>query len=259
MRNRLMQLLADNRQPKPVENRVVRAEAASEATVYLYDPIVADRYLAEWGYGVCPQDLVPAIAALDVDTIHVRIDSPGGDVFAGEAIAQALRNHRAEIVVHIDGLCASAATNIACTGDKVLAARNSMYMIHQAWTMAYGNADDLEKSVQLLRKVDGNIVAEYVRFTGGDEAQIAAWVKDETWFTADEALDAGFVTEIDNGTQTASNEAKAWNLKAYLHSKPRASGEPTKQPEATEPDQQHQDHRARQQQRLRMASVIRIV
>ena len=249
-RNALMQLLAQNRQPyQPMQSRIVRAAAADEATIYLYDPIVGDRMTAEWYGAICPQDFVPELAALDVSTIHLRINCPGGDVFAAEAMCQSMREHRATIVGHIDGVAASAATAIACSCDEVVAARNAKYMIHQAWCMAYGNADDLRQVVELLDKVDGDIVAEYMRFTGSDQQQIADWVKAETWFTAEEALAAKFVHRIDtSGTGDAAPKqmTRSWNLKAYG----KAPAEPPAAP--PEPPMAPADHRARQSQRLRL-------
>ncbi len=251
-RNQLLRLLADNRQPfKPVEARIARADGADEATVYLYDPIVGDRATAEWWGGVCPQDFVPAIAALDVSTIRLRINTPGGDVFAAQAMSQALREHKARVIGHIDGLCASAGTDISCACDEVVANPGAMYMIHQAWTIGFGNADDMRAVAALLDKVDTTIIDTYERFTGGDRQQITDWVKAETWFTAQEALDAGFVHSLAESGAKASAQASAWNLKAYA----RAPRMQTSAPTPPEPPAASADHRARQAQRMRLQAL----
>ena len=121
-RNNLLQLLAENRHTYvPMAQRIQRAEGSDEVTLYLYDPIVSDRWMAEYWGGVCPQDFVPAVRAIEAETIHLRINCPGGDVFAAEAMCQALREHDATVHAHIEGLAASAATSITCACDKVLA------------------------------------------------------------------------------------------------------------------------------------------
>lgn len=240
-RNALLQLLAQNRQPpRPMASRIVRNSDA-EATVYLYDQIVGDRLSAEWYGGVCPQDFVPALHAIDAQTIHLRINSPGGDVFGSEAMAQAMREHPAQIVGHIDGLAASAATNIACACDRVEMARNAKYMVHQAWTIGMGNADDLRQTADLLDKVDASIIAEYARYTGKDAETVAAWVKAETWFAAEEALAAGFVHAIAGEAQPTNSSA--WNLSAYANA-------PKPPPTASD------EHRDRQRQRMRALSAL---
>lgn len=240
-RNALLQLLAQNRQPpKPMASRIVRNSDA-EATVYLYDPIVDDRTLAEYFGAVCAQDFVPALHAISAQTIHLRIKSPGGDVFASEAMAQAMREHPAQIIGHIDGLAASAATNLACACDRVEISRGAKYMVHQAWTVGMGNAGDMRKTADLLDKVDASIIAEYARFTGKDAETVAAWVMAETWFSAEEALAAGFVHAIAGDAQPTNSGT--WNLSAYANA-------PKPPPTASE------EHRDRQRQRMRALSAL---
>lgn len=201
---KLLQLLQNNLTTKR-DARIV--QAGREATVYLYDIIGED-----WFGGVSAKDLVPQLAALDVDTIHLRINSPGGDVFDGRAMANALRNHKAHIVAHIDGQAASAATYVALAADEVEIAEGGFFMIHNAWTMSMGNAEDFKKSAALLDQIDASIVADYQRKTGKDSEQIAQWMHDTTWFSAEDALAHGFVDRIAQGQKAAKNQ---WNLAAY--------------------------------------------
>lgn len=255
MSRRLIQLLSDNRRAFVPMASHIRAQG-NEATVYLYDAIVGDRATAEWWGGVCPQDFVPALAALDVDTIHLRINSPGGDVFAAQAISQALREHPATIVGHIDGVAASAATEVACACDDTVMAKGAMYMVHQAWTLGWGNADELEATVALLRKVDGVLAEEYVAVTGQSREQIDAWMKAETWFTAEEAKAAGFVKSIAGDSDAADSPAArgAWNLRAYERAPARMQSS-AQLPQV--PGHATSEHRARIDQRLRVARVLR--
>jgi len=214
--SRILQLLADNRRTfTPVKSRI-RAEG-DEATVYLYDTIVGDRLTAEWWGGICPQDLVPELVALKVSTIHLRINSPGGDMFAGQAIAQALREHPAQIVGHVDGLAASAATHVACACDETVIAAGAMYMIHKSWSFAMGDSDDMLATAALLQKADGIQVKGYMLKTGKPEQQITDWIGAETWFTADEAVEHGFVDAIAEAAEKGAtpNALTSWNLSAF--------------------------------------------
>ncbi|PHC28863.1 head maturation protease, ClpP-related [Bacillus wiedmannii] len=128
--------------------------------------------------------------------IHVHINSGGGSAFDGVAICNQLKQHDAEIIVHIDGWAASAASVIAMAGDKIIMPSNTMMMIHQASTFEYGNADLFEKTAKDLRKIDSALAASYKkRFVGTDE-ELKQLLKDETWLTAEEAVALGLADEI---------------------------------------------------------------
>ncbi len=234
--NRLMQLLADNRQAPGRRFEVVNKAEADSAEIFIYDAIVSSDLEAEWWGGVSAQAFVKALRDITAGTIHLRINSPGGDVFAARAIETALREHKAKVIVHIDGVAASAATFIAMAGDEIVMSAGAMFMIHKAWTVAWGNADDLAKTMDLLNKIDGTLVNTYAKRTGQGDARIAEWMAAETWFTADEAVQYGFADSVaaaaaDNGdgdSEAPANQAR-WNLNAFLArvSRPEASEPPT--------------------------------
>ncbi|WP_246570117.1 head maturation protease, ClpP-related [Lentibacillus saliphilus] len=136
------------------------------------------------------------LAGVDAKKIHVHINSGGGSAFDGVAICNMLKQHKAEIIVHIDGWAASAASVIAMAGDRIIMPSNTMMMIHQASTIEYGNADVFEKTARDLRKIDAALSASYKgRFVGTDE-ELKQLLKDETWLTADEAVSLGFADEV---------------------------------------------------------------
>lgn len=249
MSKRLFQLLAENRAQAlkgGAQSKIVQAEGSDEATIYLYDPIVSDKLEAEYWGGVCAQDFVPQIAAITAKTIHLRINSPGGDVFAGQTIAAALERHSAKVIGHIDGLAASAATGVACACDEIVMSSGAFYMIHNAWTFAMGNRHDLQSTVGLLEKVDGVMADNYAESSGQTKEQCAAWMDAETWFTAEEAVANGFASSIEDG-KSVSNK---WNLAAYANA-PKAFIAPP--PEEDKTQYAADDHRIRQQQRLELA------
>lgn len=229
MTNNLCKLLADNRRAPQRRFEVKASADGTEAEVFLYDAIVNDALEAEWFGGVAPEPFVSALRAIDAQTIRLRINSPGGSVFGARAIEQALREHPARVVAHIDGLAASAASFIAMAADEIVMAKGAMIMIHKAWTLAYGNADDLVHTADLLDKIDGTLVQTYADRTKQATAQIEQWMAAETWFTSADAVKHGFADSV---ADTSAKAQAAWNLSAYAKAPKREAGpiEPEPQP-----------------------------
>ncbi|ARL88579.1 head maturation protease, ClpP-related [Burkholderia pseudomallei] len=207
-RNRILQLLSDNR-AAPRAFSVKASDDGTVATVYLYDVIVTD----DWWGGVSAQSFVQALAGITADTIHLRINSPGGDVFAARAMETALRGHSARVIAHVDGVAASAASFVMLAADEVEITDGAFVMIHNAWTFAMGNADDLRESAKLLDAVDASLVRTYAKETGQSEDDISAWMAAETWMSSDEAVQRGFADRLAGAGADA--QASAWNLSAY--------------------------------------------
>lgn len=206
----LLRLYADNR--KVSDRRFsVRNETHGEAEIYLYDAIVDSELEAEFWGGVSPKSFVQSIKDIDADVIHLRVNSPGGSVFAARAMEQALRDHKAKIVAHVDGVAASAASFLVMAADEIVMSPGALMMIHKAWTVAMGNADDLMNTAGLLEKIDSTLVQTYAQRTGMDADKIADMMASETWFTAQEAVDAGFADSISESVKAAQR----WNLSAY--------------------------------------------
>lgn len=182
----------------------IEAKDDDEATVYLYDAI------GGW-FGVEAKTFIKDLQAVKAKTIHLRINSPGGDVFEARAMATAIRQHGSKVVAHIDGLAASAATYVAIAADEVRIAKGAFFMVHHAWTLAMGNAAELRDTAGLLDKIDDTIAADYEERTGKDRAQIVEWMDAETWFTAEEALEHGFVDSVYEGKKADAS----WDVSAY--------------------------------------------
>jgi ATP-dependent Clp protease protease subunit len=248
--NQLLQLYALNR--RVAERRFeVRALADNEAEILLYDVIVNDAIEAEFWGGVAPEPFVKALRDITAQTIHLRINSPGGSVFAATTMKQALNEHPARIVVHVDGLAASAATDVMLAGDEVIMSPGAMLMIHNAWVLSMGNAVDLRKMADLLDKVDSSLILAYAKHTGKDTKTVTDWMAAETWFTATEAVDQGFASRVaEDGPKPKSQ----WDLSAYAHA-PKAVQTPAP-PAPAAPALASADHRERIQQRLRVAQAL---
>ena len=208
--NPFFKLLARN---KAKGSFSVEAKAdADEATVYLYDAIVSTDDEAEWWGGVSPQAFVKALREIKAGTIHLRVNSPGGSVVAGRAMEQALREHSAHVVAHVDGLAASAASFVIMGADEIRMAPGSFLMIHKAWTGLWGNSDDLRKEAELLDQIDASLAKTYATRTGQNADDIAAWMAAETWIEADRAVELGFANIVDSGAKAQNT---AWDLSAF--------------------------------------------
>lgn len=200
--------------PRLLSPATVVNAAADEATVYLYDAI--DSF-----WGIDAGEFVKALGEISAKTIHLRVNSPGGSVFDAEAIQTALQQHKARVVAHIDGMAASAATCITLAADEVEMSDGALFMIHNAWTVAFGNAADLVDTAALLEKIDANILRDYQAKTGQSIEQLKVWMDAETWFTAQEALANGFVDRIHgntDGDDEASDTCKKKSKKAAENS-----------------------------------------
>lgn len=220
MRNGLFALLAANKGRGKFH---AQATGQGEATIWLYDAIVRDDY---WG-GVSALTVGKALAEhRDKAVIHLRIDSPGGDVFAGRAMEQLIKEHPGKVIAHIDGFAASAASYVALAAAERIISQGGQFMIHRAWTMTWGNEEDLTKTAGLLRSLDETLVATYADRTGQTPEQLRDWLNAETWFNADQALEYGFATAIagsdagsaagqQSAAASASMRPRAWDLSAY--------------------------------------------
>lgn len=211
------------------EFKIEAKKDSADATVYLYDAIVNSPDEAAFFGGVDPKTFIDAIKAIDAPVINLRINSPGGSVFAARAMEQALREHPAKVVAHVDGYSASAASFLMMAADEISMAPGAMVMIHKAWTMAFGNADDLMQTADLLDKIDSTLIDTYAVRTKADPKQISDWMAAETWFTAQEAVDAGFADSL---AETKAKAQKNWDLSAYAKAPPPQEPEPEPEPEA---------------------------
>ena len=174
----------------------------TEAEVSIYGTI--------GGFDINAKDFAEDLKGIDADTIHLRVDSPGGSVIDGISIFNALQRHPAKVVTHIDSLAASMGSVVAMAGDEVRMANNALIMIHEPWTVAMGNAEELRKNADTLEKMSGNILQAYSRSQYTPE-QVADLMKEETWMTAQDALDAGFIDYIDDGLKAVASIVDAAN------------------------------------------------
>ena len=179
------------------------AESEDTAEIMLYGQIVEDgpkwwKWSEEDKSAAEFKKAIEDVKANGATKLLLRINSPGGVCTESVAMRSILGNAGFdEINIRIEGMCASAATDIATLpGAHVTIAEGSEYMIHNPWCFALGNANELEHTIERLRGIEQMSRGFYVKRTGQTEEQIKEWMDAETWFTAEEAVEYGFADEV---------------------------------------------------------------
>ncbi|MFY1686485.1 head maturation protease, ClpP-related [Plantactinospora sp. WMMB782] len=177
---------------QPAAQAAETGKSADEVDVYVYGVI------GGWWSGVDAATFVRELRDIDAKQINVHINSVGGSVYDGNAIFQALRNHKARIVTYVDALAASAASVVAMAGDHRVVAPYAELMVHKAWGLCIGNDDDMEKTRDDLARISRTLAKVYTNRSTSD-ATVDDWLevmRAETWYDADEAVDAGLMHEV---------------------------------------------------------------
>jgi len=170
----------------------VQAISDDETEIMIYDVI-------GWPF-ISADNFVRALAEITAKTVTVRINSPGGDVFDGMAIFNALKNYQqGKVVTRIEGIAASMASIIALSGKEVQAFANTMYMIHEPYAFTAGNQYSLRELADILEKMSGQMIDIYSSNATPGKREIAQMMKDETWLTAKEAKEKGFIDTVLDG------------------------------------------------------------
>jgi ATP-dependent Clp protease protease subunit len=159
--------------------------------IFLYDGI-GDAY---WGM-IDAATVIADLNKLSGRRVTFRISSPGGSVDEGRLIYNAAKRHKGGVDVVVDSSAYSIASYIAMAGERVVMAKNAMMMIHNPWTMAFGDAAELRKMADVLDKYRDSIIDAYTDKSEKDKKAVMAILDAETWYTAQEAVDAGFATEV---------------------------------------------------------------
>jgi ATP-dependent Clp endopeptidase proteolytic subunit ClpP len=148
-------------------------------------------------WGVTAKDFITDLKKIDASEITLFINSPGGSVFDGLAIYNAIRQHPANVTVKVMGVAASAASFIAMAGDKIVMPENTFMMVHNPMGGVFGNADEMREWADTLDKIAASLIAIYVARTGKTEDEVKALLNAETWMTAKEAVDLGFADTVE--------------------------------------------------------------
>lgn len=183
----------------------IKASLDNQSTeLFVYGDISDSAYWDEVG----AKEFVADLSKVTSNDITVRVNSGGGSVFAGFAMYNSLKQHKANITVRVDGLAGSAASIVAMAGDKIIMPLGSMMFIHNSWTYAAGNASELSDYADMLKKIDESMLEVYKAKTGLDEKAIKDLMDKDSWLTANEALQLGFATDVEDIQIAASLEGK---------------------------------------------------
>jgi len=169
------------------EPRFETRAAAASTEILLYDEI------GFWG--VTARDFTKAMLDAGEGPITLRINSPGGDVFDGLAIYNAIKQ-RGGVTCVVDGIAASAASFIMLAGDTVQIHERAMVMVHRAWGVTVGNGPAHLETAATLEKIDGQLAGIYAAYAGGSDAEWLATMDAETWFTSSDAKTAKLVSSV---------------------------------------------------------------
>ena len=168
----------------------------SVVDIYLFDEIGA--------YGITAQDFINEIKEYKDTSINLRINCIGGDVFDGMAIYNIIKKRNSKTTAYIEGIAASMGSVIALAADEVVMAENSLFMIHNAWGGAMGEAEDMRKTASVLEKISGEIANIYQKKTRLLYDRITSMMDEETWLNAKEAYDLGFIDTISDSIKVAA-------------------------------------------------------
>jgi len=193
----------------------------------------------------------------DVDKIDVFINSYGGEVAEGLAIYNALRRHNAKVTTYCDGFAASIASVIFMAGDERVMNEASLLMIHNAWTHATGNAEELRKQAEDLEIITQASIEAYKAHSNLTQEEIQELLDAETWILPEKALEYGFATSIDRTEEKNANQNVRYKLLDIIKAQMKAEEpddeevteeqaeepeeEPAEEPETEEPSEEPSD------------------
>lgn len=214
----------------------------NEANINIYGDITSWEWFES---DVSSYTLSKELEGLDVDTINVYINSYGGEVAEGLAIYNALKRHKAKIKTFCDGFAASIASVIFMAGDERIMSNASLLFIHNAWTIAEGNANDFRKQAEDLDKITQASINAYMNHVNITEEELKEMLDNATWITPQDALNMGFATAIindntsKNPNQSIKKKLMQQLVKAQEKKEPTESApsEPPIEPTPQEPQQ----------------------
>ena len=174
----------------------INSKASKVVDVYIFDEIGMG--------GVNAQGFIEEIKSFKDSPMNLHINCVGGDVFDGMAIFNIIKKRTAKTTVYIEGIAASMGSVIALAADSVVMAENSLFMIHNAWGGAMGEAKEMKKTAKLLDKISGEIADIYVKKTKLPYDKVKEMMDEETWLNAEEALELGFIDSISDAIKVAA-------------------------------------------------------
>lgn len=197
--------------PEIPKNFAVEVDEEKDETVLTVYGEIGENW---WSDSTSAGDIDRALKEVKTKSITVRLNSPGGDAFDGITIYNRLKDHEAKVKIIVDGWACSAASIIAMAADELIMNTGAMLMVHEAWTWAVGSKSDLQKTVDMMVKLDESLLDIYMTKAQCTREEMKQFVVNETWFTADEAVELGFATDVtQEEDNTVNNKVDAEQFK----------------------------------------------
>lgn len=203
------------------ELKVIFNSTKTKAEILLYGAIGAsmwdDSYISAKDFSDKLKELPSSVKEIDL-----RVNSPGGSVFEGMTIYQRLKDHSAKVNVFVDGIAASIASIIAMAGDTITIGEGGFFMIHKPWTCACSNAFGLERQIEILDKIESQMVSIYARRTGMTVTEVQTMLLEDKdhWFTSEESVEKGFADETSDPSSQLKVAAMFLPKADWLKTKP---------------------------------------
>ncbi|MER8948964.1 head maturation protease, ClpP-related [Mesorhizobium sp. M0959] len=185
------------------------ADIYTNGELILHGPVAGDFFGPN---AFTSHDVIGALAQHGSKPLTVRLNCPGGDAFDGIGIYNALARHKAGVTVVVEGLAASAGSLIAMAGSEIVMCAGTMMMLHEAHGVTVGPASAQLKQAELLDRLSGEYASIYAARAGAAPDAVRASMKDEIWFTAEEAVEAGYATKVD---KAKAKSFAAFDYRAY--------------------------------------------
>lgn len=197
-------------QLKKVERKfeVFRNEAEDKTEITIYG-VIGDSW---WEDSVSASDIDNALKSIGSGDLVINLNSPGGDAFDGIAIYNRLKKHNGKVTINVDGWACSAASVIAMAADELVMGLGSMLMIHEASSLVWGTKTEMRKEADVLENLEEGIIDIYMTKANVDREEIRKMVDDETWFSAQKAVEIGFATS----TASKPEGQEVTNLKSMI-------------------------------------------
>jgi len=198
----------------------IKNATETEAEIIIYGTIGADFWDED---AITAKSFSKELSALpkSIKAINLRINSPGGDVFDGITIYERLKQHKAKVITHIDGIAASIASIIALAGDEIVIGEGAMMMVHKPMAGAFGNTNELEKLIEILDKIEDQMIGLYMKRTKATYLDVTKILSgDGTWLTSEEALAFGLVDKIVGKSEGLQLAASLMENAKWLAHKP---------------------------------------
>jgi len=188
---------------KNVKKFEINNKTETEAEIFLYGAIGDN----PWDdASISEKDIASELRKLPrtIKNISLRVNSGGGAVFSGTTIYELLKNHPAKVTAYVEGIAASIASVIIMAADEIVIGDGALIMIHKPLSALYGNANDFEKTIEILDKIENQMINIYSKRMKASKDEIARMLSAETWFTAEEAIEIG----LSDRTFSASDESR---------------------------------------------------